>query len=111
MGRVIEDRLLPDRITIRKPVQTAVPGTKRPVYEFQVIATGIKARFNPDSTAMEKDVLGQVPKKRYQLFLNVAELLENYQVIKEDTGEVFRVLEILNLYNHHLEVSVEEAKT
>jgi hypothetical protein len=110
MGRIIEDRLLPDRITIRKPVQTMVPATKRPVFEFQVIASGVHARFNPDNTAMEKDVLGQVPKKRYQLFLNVAELLENYEIVNEKTGEVFRVLEVLNLFDHHLEVSIEEKK-
>jgi len=110
VSHIIENRLLPDKITIRKPVQTVVPATKRPVFEFQVIATGIRARFNPDSTAMEKDVLGQVPKKRFQLFLNVAELLENYEVIKEDTGEVFRVMEVLNLFNHHLEVAIEEKK-
>ena len=110
MSDIIEDRLLPDFITIRKPVQSMVPATKRPVFEFQVIATGIRARFNPDSTAMEKDVLGQVPKKRYQLFLNIAELLENYEVVKEDTGEVFRVTEVLNLFDHHLEASIEEKK-
>jgi hypothetical protein len=109
--KCIEERLLPDRITIRKPVQSFVGDSKKPVFEYQVVGTGIPARFNPESTAAQRTVLGQTPKKRYLLFLNIVELLENYEIVKEDTGEIFVVTEAKNLFQHHLEVVAEAKKT
>src|SRR5260221_74268 len=96
----LEERLLPDRITIRKPVQAMVEGTKRPVFEFEAIATGVRARFNPDRTSLEHTIMGQAPKKRYQLFMNVMDLLANYEIVNEATGEVFLVTEVRNFFNH-----------
>ena len=66
MTRGIADRLLPDRITIRKPVQSMVPGSRRPVFEYQAVATGVKARFNPASTALQRNTVGQVPRKGFR---------------------------------------------
>lgn len=106
----LEERLLPDRITIRKPVQSFVSGTKKPVFDYQVIAAGVAARFNPQSTSLQRNVMGQTAKKRYELFLNVMELLENYEIVREATGEVFLVTEVKNLFGHHLEVLVEATK-
>lgn len=110
MTRAIPDRLLPDRITIRKPVQSFVPGSRRPVFEFQVIATGVKARFNPASTGTNQNVLGRTPKKSFRLFLNPTELLENYEVVRESDGEVFVVTEVKDFFGHHLEATLEEKK-
>lgn len=107
---VIEDRLLPHRITVRKPVQSTVPDSKRPVFSFQVVATGVRARFNPDRTSMEQTVLGQTPKKRYQLFMNVMDLLENYEIVNEASGESFVVKEIKNFFEHHMEAIIEEKR-
>jgi hypothetical protein len=109
-SHALEERLLPDRITIRKPVQSFIPGSKKPVFDYQVVATGVAARFNPQNTTLQRNVMGQTPKKRFELFLNVVDLLENYEIVKEDTHEVFVVIEAKNLYGHHLEVVAESAK-
>ena len=110
MSRAIPERLLPDRITIRKPVQSFVPGSRKPVFEFQVIATGVNARFNPAGTGINQNVLGRTPKRSFRLFLNPTELLENYEVVRESDGEVFVVTEVKDFFGHHLEASLEEKK-
>ncbi len=110
MSRGISERLLVDRITIRKPVQSMVPASRRPVFEYQTIATGVKARFNPASTALQRNTLGQVPRKGFRLFLNPTELAENYEVLNEADGEVYVVVEVKNFFDHHLEAVLEEKK-
>lgn len=106
----IEDRLLPDRITVKKPVSSFAAGTRRPVFEYQVIATGIKARFDPGRSTINKNVLGSVSKKTFQLFLNKTELEENYEVVNEENGKVYLVIEVKNIFSHHLEAIIEEKK-
>lgn len=107
---MIEKRLLNDSITIRKPVQTMVAGTKKPVFEFQILATGIKARFNPSATSMNRNILGHTPKRTFRLFLNPTELKENYEVIRESDNEIFIVTEVKNFFGHHMEATLEEKK-
>ncbi|MFA6433751.1 MAG: hypothetical protein WCW52_03565 [Elusimicrobiales bacterium] len=107
---MMEKRLLNNLITIRKPVQTFVTGSKTPVFEYQVLLTGIKARFVPAGTSMSRNVTGQTPKRSFRLFLNPAELKENYEVIRESDGEVFAVTEVKNFYGHHVEAVLESKK-
>ena len=107
---MIEKRLLTETVTIRKPVQRLVTGTKQPVFEYEVVATGIKARFNPGGTASSRNVLGQTPKRSYRLFLNPTELKANYEVIRESDSETFTVTDVKNFWNHHLEAALEEKK-
>ena len=107
---MIEKRLLNETITIRKPVQRFVTGTKQPVFDYQVIATGIKARFNPGGTASIRNVLGQTPKRSFRLFLNTTELKENYEVIRESDSETFTVTGVKNFWDHHMEAALEEKK-
>lgn len=112
----LPDRLLTDRISIRKPVQSFVAGTKKPVFEHQVIATNVKARFNPASTGMDRNVLGQTPKRSARLFVNLADLppdglKENFEVMNEVTGENFIVTEAKNFFSHHVEVALSETKS
>jgi hypothetical protein len=104
----LPERLLSDSVTIRRSVQSFVASTKRPVFQFQVVQTGVKARFNPASTSLNRNVLGQTPKKAFRLFLNPIDLKENDEVIDESTGEVFVVTEAKNFFGHHMEVFVEE---
>ena len=106
----IPNRLLTDRITIRKPVQSLVPSSRRPVFEYQTTAAGVRARFNPSNTALSRNVLGQTPKRSFKIFLNPVELKENYEVVRESDGEVYVVTEVRNLFNHHLEAAIEEKK-
>lgn len=108
----IPERLLTDRVTIRKPVQTLVPGTKQPVFEQQLLAEHVKARFNPINTDLKAEggVLGRVPKKRFKLFLNPTEIKENYEVVNEATSQVYTAVEVRDFFGHHLEVTVEEKK-
>jgi len=54
----------------------------------------VKARFVPAGTTMSRNVTGQTPKRSYRLFLNPAELKENYEVVRESDGEVFAVTEL-----------------
>jgi len=110
MSRSIPNRLLPDRITIRKPVQSMVPSSRRPVFEFQTVATGVKARFNPASTAIQRNTLGQVPRKGFRLFLNATEIAENYEVVNDADGKAYIVTEVKNIFNHHMEAILEEKK-
>jgi len=107
---MIEKRLLNERITIRKPVQRLAAGTKQPVFDHEVIATGVKARFNPGGTALNRNVLGHTPKRSFRLFLNMTELKENYEVIRESDGVAFTVTEVKNFWDHHLEAALEERK-
>ncbi len=116
MSRKLPDRLLKDRITIKKPVQSFIAGTKKPVFEHRVIATNVKARLNPASTALDRNVLGQTPKRGARLFVNTADLpfeglKENYEVVNEVTGENFVVTESKNFFGHHLEVALAETKS
>lgn len=106
----IADRLLTDRITIRKPVQTFAPGSKQPVFEYQMVAEHIKARFNPINTDLKPEggLLGRVPKKRFKLFLNPTEIKENYEVVDEANSRVYVVIEVRDFFSHHLESVVEE---
>lgn len=97
-----------DRITIRKPIQSFVPGTKKPVFEYQTVATGVKARFNPASTKLDRNVLGQVPRKAYRLFLNEPVLNENDEVVWEATGRKFTVTQVRALFGHHFEAEAIE---
>ncbi|MBI2069453.1 MAG: hypothetical protein HYT79_02545 [Elusimicrobia bacterium] len=110
MSRKISERLLTERVTIKRPVQSLVPSTRRPVFQFQTIATAVKARLNPASTALNRNVLGQIPKRAFKLFLNPVDLKENDEVIRESDGEVFVVTEVKNLFGHHIEASIEEKK-
>lgn len=105
-----------DRITIRKPVQRFVAGTKRPVFKHEVIASNVKARFNPGSTVLDRNVLGQTPKHAVRLFVNLSVLpndglKENYEVVNEATGEEYIVTEVKNLFDHHLESALSEIKS
>lgn len=102
-----------DRITIRRPVQSFVAGTKRPVFSHEVIATNVKARFNPASTVLDRNVLGQTPRTSARLFANVADLpseglKENFEVTNEATGENYVVTEAKNFFDHHLEAALSE---
>jgi hypothetical protein len=110
MSRAIPEKLLPDRITIRRPLQTMVPASRRPVFEYQTIATGVKTRYNPANTGINQNVLGRTPKKSFRLFLNPTVLLENYEVVRESAGEVFVVTEVKDFFGHHLEATLEEKK-
>lgn len=108
----ISNRLLVDRITIKKPVQTFAPASKQPVFEYQLVAEHVKARFNPINTELKPDggTLGRVPKKRFKLFLNSEELKENYEVIDEATTRIYVVIEVKDFFGHHLEAVIEEKK-
>jgi hypothetical protein len=107
---MIEKRLLNEAITIRKPVQHFVTGTKQPVFDYEVIATGVKARFNPGGTASSRNVLGQTPKRSFRLFLNTTELKANYEVIRESDNETFVATDVKNFWGHHMEAVLEEKK-
>ena len=106
----ISARLLTEAITIRRSTQSFVPSTKKPVFEFRTIVSGIRARFNPASVSLNRNVLGQTPKKTFRLFLNPVDLKENDEVIRESDGEIFLVTEVKNLFGHHLEAAIEEKK-
>lgn len=109
--RRLPERLLVDRVTIRRPVQTAVAGTKRPVFERQVVATGVKARINPAGTSLSRNVLGQTPKRSLRLFVNPpADLRENDEVVRESDGRVYVVTEVKDYFGGHLEAAMEERK-
>ncbi|MCX5786055.1 MAG: hypothetical protein NTX59_10230 [Elusimicrobia bacterium] len=107
---MIEKRLLNETITIRKPVQRFVTGTKQPVFDYVVLTTGVKARFNPGGTASNRNVLGQTPKHAFRLFVNTTDLKENYEVVLESDNSVFTVTDVKNFWNHHLEATLEEKK-
>jgi len=107
---MIEHRLLNETVTIRKPVQHFVAGTRQPVFEFVVVSTGVKARFNPGGAASSTNHLGKTPKKLFRLFLNTTELKENYEVIRESDNEPFLVTDVKNFWGHHLEASIEGKK-
>ncbi len=109
--RRLPERLLTDLVTIRRPVQTAVAGTKRPVFERQVVATGLKARINPGGTTMSRVVLGQTAKRSLRLFVNPpADVRENDEVVRESDGRVFIVTEVKDYFGGHLEAVLEERK-
>ena len=108
MARQIQERLLTDRITVRKPFQSVVPGTKKPVFEYRTFTQGIKARFNPVSTALDRNVLGKTPKRTVRLFLNEPVLSENDEVIWEGPGQRFIVTQVKYLFGHHVEAVLEE---
>jgi hypothetical protein len=110
MSRRIPDRLLKDRITIRKPVQSFVPSTRKPVFEFQTAAAGVKARFDPASSTLSRNVLGQTPKKAFKVFLNSTGLKENDEIVNESDGKTFVVTEVKDIFGHHMEAVVEEKK-
>lgn len=110
MSRTIPDRLLPDIVTIKRPIQSFAPSSKRPVFQYETIATGVRCRFNPEKTALNRNVLGQTPKKAFQIFLNPRELHENYEVVNESDGKTFVATEVKDYFGHHLEVVVEEKK-
>lgn len=110
MSRNIAERLLQDRITIRKPVQSFVPSTRKPVFEFQTAATGIKARFNPASSNLNRNALGQTPKRSFKVFLNSTDLKENDEVVRELDGATFVVTEVRDMFGHHLEAVLEEKR-
>ncbi|MBI4063470.1 MAG: hypothetical protein HY401_04125 [Elusimicrobia bacterium] len=99
-----------ETITIRRSSQSFVSSTKKPVFEFKTITTGVRARFNPVSTSINRNVLGHTPKKNFRLFINPVDLRENDEVIRESDGEIFLVTEVKNLFGHHLEAALEEKK-
>jgi hypothetical protein len=107
----IPDRLLTETVTIRRSVQTLAPATKRPVFHYETIATGVRARFNPDKSDLNRNVLGQTPKRGYQLFLNSRDIKANDEVVNETSGETFVVMEAKNLFGHHIEVVLSEKKS
>ena len=108
----IELRLLTDTITIKKPVQTFASATKQPVFEYQLVAEHVRARFNPVNTDLKPEggLLGRVPKKRFKLFLNPTDFKENYEVVDEANSRVYVVTEVKDYFGHHLEAAVEEKK-
>jgi len=106
--RQVPDRLLVDRITVRKSIQSFLPGTKKPVFEYRTITQGLKARFNPASTTLNRNVVGQVPKKSYRLFLNEPVVSENDEVVWEGTDRTFLVTQVKYMFGHHVEAVVEE---
>jgi len=106
--RQVPERLLVDRITVRKSIQSFVPGTKKPVFEYRTITQGLKARFNPASTTLNRNVVGQVAKKSYRLFLNEPVLNENDEVVWEGTERTFLVTQVKYMFGHHVEAVVEE---
>jgi hypothetical protein len=106
----IPDRLLPDRISIRKPVQSMATGTKRPVFSYQTLASGVPARFDPAAVSVPDTVLGKTPRKGFTLFLNPVELKENYEVVDDVSGQIYVVVESKDFHGHHLEVRLEEAQ-
>jgi hypothetical protein len=109
--RPLPDRLLVDSVTIRRPVQTAVAGSKRPVFERLVVVQGVRARFNPAGTSMSRNVLGQTPKRSMRLFVNPpVDLRENDEVVRESNGEVFVVTEVKDFFGGHQEAVLEERK-
>lgn len=108
MERKLPDRLLVDRITVRRPVQSFVSGTKKPVFRYETVATNVKARFNPVSTKLDRNVIGQVPRKGYRLFVNEAVVNENDEVIWEATNRRFLVTQVRHLFGHHDEAEVTE---
>ncbi|MFA5138333.1 MAG: hypothetical protein WC728_03790 [Elusimicrobiota bacterium] len=105
---MIPERLLPDSITIKKPVQSMAPGTLQPVFRHETVAVGIKARFDPVSVALQRGVLGAIPKRMFRLFLNVTDLKENYLVVREADGRTFTAVEVLDMFGDHLEAALEE---
>lgn len=107
---MIEKRLLPDSITIRKPVQTFANGSRQPVFDYQTLLTGVKARFASLGTSMSRNVTGQTPKQSFRLFLNPVELKENYEVLREPEGDVFVVTEVKDFQGHHMEAVLEARK-
>lgn len=109
--RPLPDRLLVDLLTIRRPVQTAVAGSKRPVFERQIVAQGVRARFNPAGTNMSRNVLGHTPKRSMRLFVNPpVDLRENDEIVRESNGEVFVVTEVKDFFGGHMEAVLEERK-
>ncbi len=109
--RKLPERLLVDLVTIRRPVQTVVAGTKRPVFERQVVAQDVKARINPAGTNLSRNVLGQTPKRSMRLFLNpLTDIKENDEVVRESDGRVFVVTEVKDFFGGHLEAVLEERK-
>lgn len=109
--RRLPERLLVDLVTIRRPVQTAVSGTKRPVFEREVIAQGVKARINPAGTTMSRNVLGQTPKRSMRLFVNPpSDIRENDEVVRESDGRVFIITEVKDFFGGHLEAVLEERR-
>lgn len=107
---MIENRLLNETITIRKPIQRFVQGTKQPVFEYQTIATGVRARFNPGGSPSLRNVFGQTPKDTFRLFCNPTDLKENYEVIRESDSKGFIATDVKNFWNHHIEALLEEKK-
>lgn len=75
-----------------------------------MFVTGLPARFNPANTALDRNVLGQTPKKTFRLFLNPGDLKENDEVINEATNEVFIAREVKNFFGHHMEAILEEKR-
>ena len=109
--RQLPERLLVDLVTIRRPVQTAVAGTKRPVFERQIVTEGVKARINPAGTNMSRNVLGQTPKRSMRLFVNPpVDIKENDEIVRESDGRVFIVTEVKDFFGGHLEAVLEERK-
>lgn len=108
--RTIPTRLLIDAITIRRSTQTFVPSTRKPVFEFQMVASGVRARFDPASGSLNRNVMGQTPKKAFRLFLNSTDLKENDEVVNEKTGVTFVVTEVRDFYGNHMQALVEAKK-
>lgn len=106
---MIEERLLTDLVTIRKPVQTFSAG-KMPVLEYQTILTDVKVRFEPLSTSEHRVILGNVPKKIFRVFTNPVDIRENYELIRQSDNAKFLVTDVKNFFGHHIELIAEEKK-
>lgn len=104
---MIDARLLPDSITIRKPVQSFAPGSKQPVFAYVDVAGSVPCRFDPKGITTVRDVMGKVPKRAFLVFLNETDISENYEVLRESDGELFLVIERKDYFGHHLEIVVE----
>jgi len=105
---MIPERLLPDRITIKKPVQSMAPGSLQPVFRHDVVAAGVRARFDPISAALQRGVLGSLPRRVFRLFLNLTDLKENYLVVRESDSRAFTATEVLDMFGHHMEAVLED---
>lgn len=106
---MIENRLFNELITIRKPVQV-MSENKVPTIDWQTIESNIKARFEPLNNTFNRNVLGNVAKQSYRVFMNLTEIKPNYEVIRQSDNAKFIVTDVKDFFGHHIEVIIEEKK-
>lgn len=104
---ILPAHLLIHSATIRKPVQSFAPGTKQPVFEYQDVATGVPCRFDPRPTVERRNVLGDVPKPGWTVFLNPTEVDANYLLLKEDDQTLYLVTSRKDFFDLYIELAAE----